>query len=83
MNTHFSSPGEAEDTSGNATKVVLTRHKLYPVVARPGPAWRWTYSYQVDNAPPLGYGTGLRSLREMVKRRYPGAVIHEAWKSAP
>ena len=39
--------------------ITLHRSKLYPEVSRPGPAWRWTYSYTVDNAHAVEYGTHL------------------------
>jgi hypothetical protein len=60
--------------------IVVTRAKLYPSVARPGPAWRWTYSYATDNAAPVDYGTHLASLRGMLKRRYPGATVVCEWQ---
>ena len=31
--------------------VIITRAQLYPEVAHPGPAWRWTYDYTVDGGP--------------------------------
>lgn len=60
--------------------IVITRAKLYPVVARPGPAWQWTYSYTVDGGPPRTYGTGLASLRRMLREKF-GTPGKEAWKS--
>lgn len=62
------------------TEIKLYRDRLYPQVARPGPAWRWTYEYQVDDGPRVGYGTHLASLRDRLKRKYPGATITETWK---
>lgn len=59
--------------------ITVTRSKLYPVVAQPGPAWRWNYSYQVNEDPAITYGTGLRSLREMLRRKFPGSKIVEDW----
>jgi hypothetical protein len=64
-------------------KIVIKRYKLYPVVSRPGPAWQWTYDYYVDGGPVCQYGTGLASLREMLKRKFPGATIVEIWKEQP
>lgn len=60
--------------------VVITRAKLYPAVARPGPAWQWTYRYTVDGGPVCQYGTGLASLRRMLRERF-GTPGKEAWKS--
>ena len=62
------------------TPIRITRAQLYPCVARPGPAWRWTYSYDVDGRH-CQYGTGLASLRDMLKRKYPGRPVIESWKS--
>jgi hypothetical protein len=63
------------------TRVVLTRSQLYPEVARPGPAWQWCYAYAVDGAPAITYGTGLASLRDMLRRKFGrSVVIEESWK---
>ena len=62
--------------------VEVTRWKLYPTFSRPGPTWRWAYSYSVNGAPAVDYGTGLASLRGMLRRKRPGCVIVEAWKGA-
>jgi hypothetical protein len=67
-------------------QATITRARQYPVVARPGPAWHWLYSYAVsidrgglrfDGTPwaiaagvPVDYGTGLVDLRDMLKRKY-------------
>jgi hypothetical protein len=61
--------------------VKIQRAKLYPTVSRPGPAWLWTYRYSVDGAPYAEYGTGLTSLRSMLKRYFKDAKIIEEWKS--
>lgn len=64
--------------------IVITRAKLYPVAARPGPAWLWSYHYTVDNGSVCQYGTGLASLRQMLKRKFGSdAVITETWKVIP
>ena len=63
---------------GNHT-VMITRAKLYPVVARPGPAWRWSYSYSIDGASAIGYGTGLASLRDMLRHKLGKARITTDW----
>jgi hypothetical protein len=61
--------------------VVITRSKLYPEVALPGPAWRWTYSYAVDGGPAIGYGTGLASLRDRLRVKFGRDVqITQAWQ---
>lgn len=63
------------------TEIIVTRSRLYPVVARPGPAWRWTYHYRVDGGPLAQYGPGLVSLRRMLAKFYPNARITESWAS--
>lgn len=60
----------------------IERYKLYPVVSRPGPAWQWAYDYRIDGGPNCQYGTGLASLRSMLKRRFPKAEIVESWKTS-
>jgi hypothetical protein len=81
-------PKAAEETEGapaeddGATRVVLTRSQLYPEVARPGPAWQWCYAYAVNGAPAITYGTGLASLRDMLRRKFGRDVrIVESWKA--
>lgn len=63
-------------------EVLVTREKLYPTFSRPGPTWRWAYSYSVNGAPSVDYGTGLASLRGMLRRKFAGHVIVEEWKRA-
>lgn len=77
------------------TVVTITRAKQYPVVARPGPAWRWTYSWTADNDGHLvtmpdgrvanggSYGPGLGSLVDMLRRKFGRDVtIVKAWERA-
>lgn len=77
-------PAHGLDATDEAPAPVVTveRAKLYPTVATPGPAWRWAYAYSVDGGPRAQYGTGLASLRSMLKRHFPGARIVEAWAPA-
>ncbi|MDH6141129.1 hypothetical protein P3T35_003142 [Kitasatospora sp. GP30] len=65
--------------------VVITRSQLYPEVARPGPAWRWTYDYTVDGGPVCQYGTGLASLRRMLREKFGARNVDivETWKQQP
>lgn len=62
-----------------AREVRVTRVKLYPQVAHPGPAWRWLYCYRVDGGPEREYGTGLVDTRRWLKRTFPNATVVEAW----
>ncbi|THA72498.1 hypothetical protein E6R60_26575 [Streptomyces sp. A0642] len=65
----------------SAPVVLITRAKLYPEVARPGPAWRWSYNYIVNAGPVCQYGTGLDALRGMLRRTFGRDVqIIEEWK---
>lgn len=74
-------PQEPAEDDG-ATRVVLTRSQLYPEVARPGPAWVWTYDYAVNGAPAIGYGPGLASLRDMLRHKFGrDVIIVESWKA--
>lgn len=58
--------------------VIITRH----VLENPGQARRWTYKYVVEGEPMLYlYGPGLRSLRQMLRERRPGANVVETWKT--
>ena len=63
------------------TTVVISRSQLYPSVARPGPAWAWSYDYTVDGGPACQYGTGLVSLRRRLREKYGRDVeVIESWK---
>lgn len=76
------------------TTVTITRAKQYPVVARPGPAWRWIYQWTADDGTHVitmpdgriayagSYGPGLGSLVDMLRRKYGRqVVIVKAWQS--
>lgn len=44
-------------------------------------AWVWTYDYQIDDGPAIGYGTGLASLRAMLRQKFGRDVtVVEDWK---
>ena len=62
------------------TEIRITREKLYQVRSHPGPAWTWSYKAHVPERHPWQYGPGLASLRDQIKKRYPDAVIVEAWR---
>lgn len=63
-------------------KVLILREKLVPSPGSysRGPAWRWTYSYSVDGANPVEYGTGLTALRRLCRERWPSAEVICAWE---
>jgi hypothetical protein len=60
--------------------ITISRSRLYPCVARRGPAWVWYYEAigldgnRYDNR-------SIVELRRVLKRRYPNASIIEPWKS--
>ncbi len=60
-------------------RIVLDRAKQYPVVSRPGPAWRWTYTYQLNDGAPIAYGTSLAGLRDLLRRKHPHAQVAQTW----
>lgn len=61
-------------------KITATRDKLYPCVARPGPAWQWIYSYRIDDQPAVTYGTHAASFRGMLRRNFPDATVVFEWQ---
>lgn len=61
-------------------EVRVTRWKLYPTFSRPGPTWRWAYSFSVNGAPAIEFGTGLVTLRRVLRQKYAGHVLVEDWK---
>ncbi len=75
-------------------EITIKRDRTYPVVARPGPAWQWLYSYTTpvdvtweDDRPGpragefIEYGTHLASLRDRLRWKYGRNVrITETWK---
>lgn len=76
-------------TSGSALESVTTPDADEPIVitrdhlrSLPGQPRRapWVYNYTVPGQRPVCYGTSLVSLRDMLKRRYPGVAIVEEWK---
>ncbi|MDQ1041514.1 hypothetical protein QFZ75_008016 [Streptomyces sp. V3I8] len=73
-------PAEAPAADGTP-HVLITRARLYPEVARPGPAWVWSYNYHVDGGPVCQYGPGLDSLRSRLRQKFGSDVrITEEWK---
>lgn len=62
------------------SEIRITRFKNYPVVSRPGPAWRWSYNYTV-NGVLNQYGTSLTSLLRRLVAKFPDATIVKTWES--
>ena len=59
--------------------IKVNRTKVYPSVARRGPAWKWVY----DCTGPDGRrwdGDSIVDLRDRLRRAYPGVEIVEPWK---
>ena len=64
------------------TTITVTRAKLYAPPGRAARfAWKWSYDYRVGDGPNCQYGPGLADLRAMLRERFPGATIVEAWKA--
>lgn len=62
--------------------IAVERFQLYPAGGgNYRSAWRWSYNYHVSGGPLCQYGPGLKSLRSMLKERFPGARIVETWAS--
>lgn len=80
MNATRSAPRPLESgTHPDVASVTITRDKLYPCVARPGPEWRWIYSVSIDGSDPLTCDTSLKHTERVVRKKYPNAVTHRAW----
>ena len=65
--------------STTAPEVTVRRWRVYPSVARRGPAWKWVYDCtgpdgrQFDN-------DSIVTLRSVLRRHYPGVIVVEPWK---
>jgi hypothetical protein len=61
------------------TVIRVERSRVYPSVARRGPAWKWVYNCvgpdgrRFDN-------DSIVTLRDVLHRAYPGVEIFEPWK---
>lgn len=63
-------------------RIFITREPMEP--AGPGHhCARWLYSYSIDDAPAIQYGTHLGSLRGMLNRRCRGATVVAEWVKGP
>ena len=67
--------------------ITITRERNYSRSYAYGRAWVWSYRYTLSEdhgrfkaGVPVGYGRGLASLRDMLRRSFPGAAVTEAWK---
>lgn len=58
--------------------ITITRDRLAPVPGFSRPA-RWIYSYTIAGNPAVEYGTCIDELRRVLRRRYAGATIAQAW----
>jgi hypothetical protein len=73
-------------TEGQATTmpttVTVTRYRQQPAApGRRGPTG-WGYDYTVDGGSLCQYGPGLASLRAILKRRFPDAVVVLTWETS-
>lgn len=66
-------------SGGGAAVIRVERCRVYPSVARRGPAWKWVYNCvgpdgrRFDN-------DSVVTLRDVLRRAYPGVEIVEPWK---
>lgn len=58
--------------------ITITRDPLRSLPGLPKRA-RFIYSYQLDEAPAVEYGTSVVELRRMLKRRFAGHQIQEGF----
>lgn len=61
--------------------ITITRSRIYPLPARPGPAWYWVYNVDVVDTHAIGTFDHLGSLLSYLKRRYPGCSIVKSWQT--
>lgn len=62
--------------------VTVERFQLYPAGGgNYRSAWRWSYNYRIDGGALCQYGTGLKSLRSLLKDKFSGARVVESWKA--
>lgn len=58
----------------------ISRERVYPLPARPGPAWYWVYAVRIDGDGDVYKGRGLSWARDLARRK--GAtLIVEDWKN--
>lgn len=62
--------------------IVITRTRVYPSVAHPGPAWKWVYTVAIPGEPYTFAGEGLHWVQWLAKKKAPEMPIVYAWKSA-
>lgn len=58
----------------------VTRSKVYPSKAHPGPAWRWQHTVTVTGEPYPFAQEALGSTLAWIKRRFPDARVVLAWE---
>ena len=64
-----------------AETIVVTRIRVYPRPARPGPAWNWNYTVAIPGEPHTFAGDSLSWVRALCKRKRPDLAIAYEWKS--
>lgn len=68
----------ARTTDAPTKTITVTRYQL----DTPGRPQRWACNYVVEGDPMTWqYGPGLRDLRAMLSRTYPGSTVVETWRA--
>jgi hypothetical protein len=60
--------------------VVITRDKVYPSRAHPGPAWKWVYTVTVPGEQYAFSGEGLNWAKGIAKTKAPTMRVVLAWE---
>jgi len=61
--------------------ILIRRTKVYPSIARRGPAWKWVYDCKGPDGARFD-NDSIVTLRKVLRRHYPDASIIEPWKVA-
>ena len=62
--------------------ITVTRSKLYPCQAHPGPAWTWHYEVTIPGEPHTFGGTAMGWVRWLCKSKAPGRRVVLTWTDA-
>lgn len=68
-------------TTGSAETITVTRTKVYPCRAHPGPAWTWAYTVSIPGEPHTFDGELMSWVKTLCKSKRPDLRIVYAWKA--